>query len=522
MVLAGAHRIGAAVAVVLATMAPPIAWAQDESGEQPEAAVDDALSPATSAELGEDPGYYERLVLARDPNHLRTLGEITFSFGFGTVWYFLDTNKTTNWDFPSLKDRVTLEAWRLDNNPFGINYIGHALNGLAFHTAPRSNEMSLWTSIGYGFATSFAWEYIFEFREKVSINDLIVTTGAGVSGGEFFHWFARYVEFSHRKHWWHHPLRWATVWPHSMHNAIDGVEARPGVAPDNLGFASDIWHRFRLSYGIAQSEVGVGGVEGSARTAQSMRLDARLAAIPGYLRPGRFVRPFSEGNLTSVVGELELGAGHQSVFVSDTMLLGVHAQSIDSARQGKAGTLGLALGYEYRTRNRGAFRDRLALLHLPGLALDGELTGYSWRLGLRLRGHVDFAGINALTYDAWRADNPDAIDKTILRRQGYYYAWGLFGRAALELETTFGELGALVRVGDYRSQQGLDRNQEAVTLDVRAKDSLTAYEGWMRVGLGRWWFLEGRASLDQRDGSVGGVRGESDVLVMTGALGLRL
>ena len=127
--------------------------------------------------------------LARGRNYLRAGIESVVGLAGGTAWYWIDRERqVADWDFPSVKQRFTLEAWRYDNNPFAINHIWHPTSGTLFHLAGRSNDLSLPVSAGYGFVASMLWEYALEFREKISVNDVMVTPGAGITMGEFFHW----------------------------------------------------------------------------------------------------------------------------------------------------------------------------------------------------------------------------------------------------------------------------------------------------------------------------------------------
>jgi len=113
---------------------------------------------------------YAEVVRRGQPRYWGAALELVVALGGGTAWYWIDRERqVADWDYPSWKDRFTLESWRFDNNPFGINFIWHALSGAGFHEVSRENDLSLLASVGFGFATSMAWEYLLEFREKVSM-----------------------------------------------------------------------------------------------------------------------------------------------------------------------------------------------------------------------------------------------------------------------------------------------------------------------------------------------------------------
>jgi hypothetical protein len=53
-----------------------------------------------------------------------------------------------------------------------------------FHQTARSNGYNYLTSVAWTFTGSLLWEYAGEFREQVSINDMIFTTMGGALLGE--------------------------------------------------------------------------------------------------------------------------------------------------------------------------------------------------------------------------------------------------------------------------------------------------------------------------------------------------
>src|SRR6185503_6277600 len=163
---------------------------------------------------------------------------------------------------------------------------------------------------------SFIWEWGLEFREKMSVNDLIVTTGAGTAVGEFFHWLGRYLESAPEKRWWHHAARWVLTTTRTAHNNLDErVGLRPGTEPDALGLSNDIWHRFAFSAG--------GTTQGWA----TVSAEGKLAALPGYHQPRAMHRVFKDGNVSSV--DTRVTVGDDAVgfeFGADVMMLGVHHQ----------------------------------------------------------------------------------------------------------------------------------------------------------------------------------------------------
>ncbi len=512
-------RRAAAIALLLAFIASnsPV-WADDGASDETssETCAENCYIGADGS-LRDSERAYRRLTTRGEPKYLRTWIEMALALGSGTAWYWIDRDRqVADWDFPSVKQRVTFEAWRFDNNPFDINFFWHTFNGMGFHVLARSNELSLAASTGVGLVTSLVWEIGLEFREKVSVNDVITTTGAGVASGEFLHWFGRYINSGRKDNALENLLRWTFGAPRTVHNLLDKRLEYHGET-DKLGFNADIWHQFNVGYAVGFGDISRDGADVSDdKRLHHMLIDARLAAIPGYLRPGKMQRFFAEGNVTSLdLRATFSGDGVGVDFRADTMLVGLHAQNIPMPEQGGLGTaltVGAGLSYHYRREKFFGWKERLGLMHLPGLAVDGHLLGQKLRLKASARLHVDFAGINALSYPDWKAANPDAIEKTILRKHGYYYAWGLSGRGSLEIAGPRFNLGASIFYGSYDSQEDLDRTQEEVTDDVQADDRVFDYNVWLRVGpVFADWYIGANLSRQARDGNVGGFKGEAEL-----------
>jgi hypothetical protein len=410
-----------------------------------------------------------------EPHHGRSLVEMGAGLALGSVLYVLMMDRNVaDWDNPTPGERFDGRAWRLDNNSLAVNFIAHPLMGGAAYSFARANHHEPAVSFGYAFLTSFLWEFVLEFKEKVSVNDVMVTPLTGVPVGEFFYKLGLYLERSRA-------LQWTLGTGVALDRALDerGVPLR-----------ADLWHEFELGGGVAA--VHSPGSPSYVRYDLSAR--GTLVTLPGYLGPDSFGRFFRGAEISSFALGSELsrhGAGLS--LQADTLVAGYHAQD-----RRQALTVGASLAYSYLRSTANvydAFREaaelpepalsyhvpteaeQYAALHLPGPALDWHLRASNVALFVAARLHPDFAGLGAPAFYDWAAANPDEKGKHILHRQGYFYGWGGSGgvRAGLRLGPL--RFAAEVFHGRYWSQDGLDRHVERLTADVPVEGDVLFYGG---------------------------------------------
>jgi len=128
----------------------------------------------------------------------RALGELTFfnCIGIANYWIAKDENME-DWEYQpdsaGIKKKI-MDGWSLDTNAFRTNTIYHIYAGVVYYQTGRSNGYGYFGSTVWAFTGSLLWEYIGEFREQVSTNDMIFTTMGGVLLGEAFRLSSIYLE----------------------------------------------------------------------------------------------------------------------------------------------------------------------------------------------------------------------------------------------------------------------------------------------------------------------------------------
>lgn len=498
--------VAALLCACLASLPPARAAAQSE------AAIDllvhalsveaDAL-PEPAAEEATDLSAAPRAEADAPTKHYwRNAAELAVAIGLGASWYWLDRERQVgDWDYPSWKQKLTLEVLIYDDNPFRVNYTWHTFAGGSSQVLGRSNGLGLWEAAGFGLLSSVVWEYGIEAREKISFNDLLITNTTGIAAGEYFYRLSQYLQQGQQGLGWD-VARWTVGFADSLHGALDGVSPHRGPTVDG---------RFDWSYAVRVADVTVDdGLTGTAADGQhalhQVGFRGKLWVLPERFR-GSVARQgwFADANFTWFELSFAGGAGSATDAKADTLLAGWRSQA--PARDGAIGhqvNLGTSIGYRYHREAFGSWRDRLGGLHLPGLAVDAEVGDSRFALRGDARAHADYMGVNALAWRRWQRDNPDEIGKSILQSSGYYYGWGGSLDAAVELELEPVAVGASLFHGRYWSQQGFDRLQDAFEgEELEGADRITDLETWLRVSALGPWFVEGRFGRHTRAGELG-------------------
>lgn len=500
----------ALVIALLLFVSPAVVQAQQNAPSHDEGVYFDTTGRVVSFQRAYDSWFKAH----PKPHYLRAAGEVVFLVGAGTAYYWLraNTNKV-DWDRPNLVDRLLFEAVRFDNNYGTTNYILHPLGGAAYYGFSRVNDIGIYGSFAYAFATSTIWEYAFEWRELVSINDLIFTPFGGLAMGEFLYQLGEYLNSSSDTTPARETATVALGWPRLVHNAIDGKRPREALEPDSLGYSSAFSHRFLVAYEYARTRNDT-GARGETHNAI---VEAQIVAMPGFLRPGKFGVNFENGNFTDMavrIGYDDTGLADADLWF-EADLLGHYAQDIELRSDGLYGhatMVALSSALRYSQHWLLGDQDEFAVSHMAGPAFRlwtelGRIKG-----ALYASSHFDFASIVSLAYPDWTARFGEQGTKSSLQKEGYQFHLG--GSARLSMSASYRpiEIGGYGSYGRYGSIQGLDREQETVTHDLAGTEQVLEYGGYAgfavpplpiyaRVGIERYerWSALGGISVHRWD-----------------------
>lgn len=416
------------------------------------------------------------------PHHLRHAAWQAGILGLGAVWYWsnLATN-STDWEFNTAEfaERFTVDAMRFDNNHFTINHLAHPVAGGGYYLAARVHDYGLGYSALISIAMSALWEAGLEWRERISLNDMMFTPGAGIAMGEAYYRLSHYLNSApDGGNWAHKTLGWVIGWPVAVNRWIDGKQPVGDELYDDLGLSAAYAHRFRLAY----QNVSVDDPEGAPGTLHGLHIESEMVAIPGFQRPGKLAIVFDDGNFTEFDVSMlwnEKGEAAQLDLWFDSAVWGFYQQNFEGppeAITGFAGTLALSFAFEHVQRWLPGPRDRRAVLHLPGgrLGIWSAYKGlvHSLQVGL----HPDFSSIDSLAFPLWKAENPRTLGRSVLEDRGYYFGWGGTTWVSTGLKYRGLEIDAKVRLTFVNSIEGNDRHQEEIDYDGDFEDSLTEFK----------------------------------------------
>lgn len=409
----------------------------------------------------------------------------------GVYWSDFSSS-VVDWQFSDLSSKLTSrEAFRFDDNLLTTNYVFHPFAGTTHYVVTRSNGFPVWGGLAVAAASSAIYEFVLEWKELVSLNDLVVTPIGGTAMGEFFYQLGNYLNSeppaAHRHagvgEVLHQSAKSTLGLPRGVHDALDRPEPSPWAARDNLGLSSAYFHSFRV-LAAQQSIQDRNGLVGRVFGADA---SFELAAMPGFQRVGQFQRWFSTGNFTSCKVRLFLEPGahlHDTELAFDSHLLGHYQQDLRAAPGGKRGyanELALGMGLDYVTQGWPGSNDAYGVVHVlrpverAWLALGPALLSFG------LDAAADFASVHSIAYETYAARYGELGTKSSLIRHGYAHGLGLSTGVAAALEVTPFELGARGQYAHYESLDGAERYQETVTQQPHGSETVTRFAAYLRA-----------------------------------------
>jgi hypothetical protein len=447
--------------------------------------------------------------------------------GAGLGYYFMEQRQNSidwalNYDWMSFRQKLTCQACRFDQNFFDTNFVTHPAAGMLYYLAARGNRLSVLESFAYAGGMSTLWEFLGEFRERVSVNDFFVTPIAGLVLGESTTQLGAFFDRSCAT-----PVSdvlGTLLGPaKSFHDAVDEVHPKRTTDCDARGLDRGGEHRFRFWAGASNLWTNQSP---EVRNEARFGVETSIARLDSIGRSGQGWLAFADGNVSSI----EARMGVEDANVSDFRLggrvvpAGLHYRDLRRSRGGALGhevLLGLLVQTEYalhrRERPAGAF-DRVFLIESPASTLGWRLSWDELVLELSLDTGVTLAGVSTFALPEYLSRHGAGDLASVTRLQGYSHALGLALAPRVRVRLNALEFGAEGRSDRFSAIRELDpvANAHGMTpiFETRRRGQL-----WISVGpVGGvprvTFFLEGY----QRAGSAGDVSREQREQAVGGSL----
>lgn len=399
----------------------------------------------------------------------------------GVIQYAASTSNSQDWDlgydWQSLRAKLTGDAVRFDTNHFDTNMMTHPFAGTFYYIAARGNHLSVFESFLFAASASTLWEYIGEFREMVSVNDLIVTPLSGIAFGEALTQLGVFIKRSSSTPVYQ--VLGAILAPSTtINDAIDGTPTPRDGQLDALGLSRVIGHRFSL-------RVGMGIVNGGPAQSADGRfgLYTEIVNAEHYNAPGKKSELLTDGavsrlDLEGAVDSRGLRDAQADVMVAPFAYYAHSLVRREGVLDGQRFVIGPTVGFDYGLHaypsRVTSDVDRIAGVHVGGLTVEYRKLGAFVHVRTALDVRPEFAAVNAFALEAYSAHR-GALDAlpTVTRNESYYFAAGGVLAPSVELGIEQWTLGAQARFESYWGIEGLDRHQEQIRNETTIHDRRT-------------------------------------------------
>ncbi|UCH93693.1 MAG: DUF3943 domain-containing protein [Candidatus Aminicenantes bacterium] len=414
-----------------------------------------------------------------------------------------------------------LDGMRFDSNSFQFNWT-HAMAGAIYYNYARTNRLNPLESFLFCFGASYFWEFVIEFREVVSINDVISTPMGGVSVGEALFQLGRLFR-SKKPTFLNRIARLLSNPVLSFNEWLDRKKYK-----NQYAFKNDYWNDNRLFIG-PRFDVFSGSDPGGFL---QLGLESQINLIPEYGKPDVSSRvinhpAFTELNIGGVF--CRKGLYEYNIFAK-SVLFGYFIQDIhrprvphfnisdenhtainnnagvtgdDTETYGGGGNVGYSLFVGLATcfdliekdpviaaemteqEGTGDSPDKMArycIINLLGPTVDCSLFHKGLRVRFAVDAYGDFSLIHSYAFKKYSELYEFGQTKSTLENHDYYYALGVTFSSKLQVNYSNVELKGFFKYHYFDSVEGLDRFQK----DMLEEDDfdLKDHRWWYNISLG--------------------------------------
>ncbi|MCP5105682.1 MAG: DUF3943 domain-containing protein [bacterium] len=409
-----------------------------------------------------------------------------FIYATSSYWVRQDVMKE-DWEYrltwADQKRRfLFLDGPRFDSNTFQFNWT-HSMAGAMYYNYARVNNLNIFESMLFTVGASSFWEFVVEFKEVVSINDMIGTPMGGPSIGEAMFQVSRVIRdkkptiLNKIAGFISNPIMTLNYW----------LDRKKNLPKLHTG-ASDLWHDFRIYYGPGSNRFSTknSGVQ------MAVGVETQVMVTPEYGKPTAFAGKkngtlFTEFNLGAVMDKKGL---YQFDVFAKSVLFGYFNQDIRQDtfydKTGYSFFLGVGTAFELSRKRtptpeedpEEAYNtDKICVINLLGPAFDFSFFHKDLKIRFAADVYGDFALVHSLAYFPYADMHEVTNTKSTLLNHGYYYALGFTTSSLLQVNYANLEVKGKLKYHYFDSIEGLDRFQKdmADEDDFELKDTRLSY-----------------------------------------------
>jgi hypothetical protein len=432
----------------------------------------------------------------------RTVLEGLGHFVYATTSYWIRKDvMMEDWEYlftweDQKKRFLFIDGMRFDSNTFQFNWT-HAGAGAIYYNYARANRLNPLESFLYSFGASYFWEFVIEFREVVSINDVISTPMGGISIGESLFQLGRLFR-SKKPTFLNKIARFISNPVLSLNGWLDRKKFK-----NQYAFDVDYWSDSRVFIG-SRFDTYPGS---DANSFLQLGFESQINLIPGYAQPDVSSRPIKRTAFTefNIGGTFNKKGLYEFNIFAKSVLFGYFKQNIHPAKShtntynpnnqdnnlnspddetasynheeyvGYSLFWGLASCFDAFKKdpiivaelagveNPVDFPDRndkFCIINLLGPTVDFSLFHKDLKVRLVADAYGDFSLIHSYAFKKYSQLNEFGQTKSTLENHGYYYALGITLSSMLQVNYSNLELKGIFKYHYFDSIEGLDRFQK--------------------------------------------------------------
>jgi hypothetical protein len=342
--------------------------------------------------------------------YLLATGEILTVLGLSAAWYWNDLELqrpdwVLKWDADSWEDKLTsTDPIRFDTNEFHIN-LGHTTQALSAYGIGRGNGFGMSGAAALNVAYTFVWEYMIEFREYPSLNDLIVNSMSGPALAEPLWQIGDYFRSG--------PKTTINEGLAAFFQPFDEIERH--VNHRKWRESARPWHRFQIFAGTSTESGQTDGTLGADLEVVSFD---RSGASSGWTPAGGWSR---------IAGGVDYGEGGlgQAWLLTHTSYFGYQSRTKVDEGIGHSEFIGVGTGITYVNEKLAMERDQFAAFHLIGPQTDISLRTQNFDIRLQAAAYGDLGMVHSMAIGAMPPIDPEPpFESPLTRPDGYYFGVG--------------------------------------------------------------------------------------------------